>query len=145
MRSNHTSDCSDYLIYSDFECSRDIIFYQRWAAERPLLPYASVLAYLASIYVGQAFMKNRKPLNLRWALFAWNSGLTCLAFIGIFRGIIEVGQFVTRQGFLASMCQSRTDRVAGFWVFVFLMSKFLELGDTFFLVARKRNVMFLHW
>lgn len=142
---NHSIDCDTHILYTELECKNDVYFFQRWAAARPTLPYVAVLLYLPAIYLGQVWMKDRKPLNLKWLLFAWNSSLALLALIGVFRGTFEVGSFVLREGFLSSMCFARTDNVTAFWVFVFLMSKFAELGDTFFLVAKKRNVMFLHW
>lgn len=142
---NHTSTCDSHFFYTDFECDTDIVYYQKWAASRSSLPYLAVLAYLASIYAGQNYMKTRKPMNLKWPLFIWNAGLAIFSYICVMRGIVEVGLFVTKEGFVPSMCLARTDNVSGFWVFLFLMSKFAELGDTFFLVARKRNVMFLHW
>ena len=138
-------ECDTHLLYTDYECRNDVFFYQRWASDRPHLPYLAIMLYLPSIYAGQAFMKSRKPVNLKWLLFLWNAGLASLALIGVFRGICEVGSFLRREGFLSSMCFARTDNVTAFWVFVFLMSKFAELGDTFFLVAKKKNVMFLHW
>lgn len=142
---NHTSECEDHFFVTELECDADIRLFQRWAASRPQLPYLAVIAYLASIYAGQNYMKTRKPMNLKWLLFAWNSSLAIFSIICVLRGIVEVGHFVSKEGFLPSMCIARTDNVAGFWVFLFLLSKFAELGDTFFLVARKRNVMFLHW
>jgi hypothetical protein len=35
--------------------------------------------------------------------------------------------------------------VTAFWALVFTTSKLAEFGDTFFLVVRKRPVIFLHW
>ena len=37
------------------------------------------------------------------------------------------------------------DRVAGYWTFMFVMSKVPELGDTIFIVLRKQPLIFLHW
>lgn len=34
---------------------------------------------------------------------------------------------------------------SGFWTFMFCMSKLGELGDTIFIVLRKKPLMFLHW
>jgi len=49
-------------------------------------------------------------------------------------------------GFEYSMCDpSFAAGVPGFWTEMFAYSKVLEFGDTFFIVARKRPVIFLHW
>lgn len=37
------------------------------------------------------------------------------------------------------------DRVAGFWTWLFVLSKLPELGDTIFIVLRKQPLIFLHW
>lgn len=37
------------------------------------------------------------------------------------------------------------DRVAGFWTWLFVLSKLPELGDTLFVVLRKQPLIFLHW
>lgn len=37
------------------------------------------------------------------------------------------------------------DRVAGFWSWLFVLSKLPELGDTVFIVLRKQPLIFLHW
>ncbi|KAK6042016.1 GNS1/SUR4 family protein [Cooperia oncophora] len=38
-----------------------------------------------------------------------------------------------------------TDASTGFWGWAFVMSKAPELGDTLFLVLRKKPVIFMHW
>lgn len=37
------------------------------------------------------------------------------------------------------------DNVAGFWTWLFVLSKLPELGDTIFIVLRKQPLIFLHW
>lgn len=44
---------------------------------------------------------------------------------------------------LSSFIES--DRVCGFWTWLFVLSKLPELGDTLFIVLRKQPLIFLHW
>ena len=47
--------------------------------------------------------------------------------------------------FFVSFSFIEKDRVAGYWTFMFVMSKVPELGDTIFIVLRKQPLIFLHW
>lgn len=38
-----------------------------------------------------------------------------------------------------------SDKVCGFWTWLFVLSKLPELGDTLFIVLRKQPLIFLHW
>jgi elongation of very long chain fatty acids protein 6 len=90
-------------------------------------------------------MENRKPFQVKSFLFLWNAGLAVFSIMGTLRIFEDVIHVVSEIGFHNSLCITNADRVRGFWVFAFMMSKFVELGDTFFLIVRKRNLMFLHW
>jgi len=51
-------------------------------------------------------------------------------------------------GFVGSYCHNATyysDAITGYWGWMFVMSKAPELGDTLFLILRKRPVIFMHW
>ena len=131
--------------YFDFECNHEFQVYHKWSHDRPYLPIIAVTAYLLAIYSGQKFMENRKPLQVKPLLFLWNASLAAFSILGTIRVYEDVFHVVKEIGFHNSLCITQADRVRGFWVFAFMMSKFVELGDTFFLVVRKRNLMFLHW
>ena len=131
--------------YFAFECLHDFSVYHQWSVDRPLLPVVAVTLYLMAIYYGQKWMQDRKPLELKSILFLWNASLALFSIMGTIRVCEDVFHVMNRVGFHPSLCLTNADRVRGFWVFAFMMSKFVELGDTFFLVVRKRNLMFLHW
>ncbi|KAI6206689.1 Elongation of very long chain fatty acids protein [Aphelenchoides besseyi] len=38
-----------------------------------------------------------------------------------------------------------TDKTAGYWCFLWIVSKIPEFVDTFFIVLRKKPLMFMHW
>ena len=53
------------------------------------------------------------------------------------------------RGVYHSVCVPPTPRYGrgpvGFWVVLFIFSKIPELGDTVFIVLRKKPLIFLHW
>lgn len=110
------------------------------------LAIPSILYYVA-IRTGQKYMEDRKPLNVSSVLFWWNLFLTLFSIIGTNRMWNEVAAVASESGSLiSSICAPgvRTSR-AGFWFMLFAFSKFVEFGDTFFLVVKKKPVIFLHW
>jgi len=131
--------------YFRFECAYDFTVYHQWSVDRPFLPINAVALYLVAIYYGQKWMQDRKPYKVKSLLFLWNASLAIFSIMGTVRALEDVIRIMNRVGFHPSLCITNADRVRGFWVFAFMMSKFVELGDTLFLVVRKRNIMFLHW
>lgn len=62
--------------------------------------------------------------------------------------IPELVWVLKNMGFVSSYCANAshyTGADSGYWGWMFTMSKALELGDTLFLILRKRPVIFLHW
>jgi elongation of very long chain fatty acids protein 6 len=109
----------------------------RWAA------YAIFVTYVPLTFLGRALMSTRPAYDLQTPLKIWNCTLSILSLIG----------FATNLGYLldTSFDNSYTSKDTflnqryGPVLFVFLLSKFLELADTAFIVLRKKDLCFLHW
>lgn len=136
---------TDPIFVSSFEFKYTFHEYQQWLADNAKVPILSVIIYLAFIRLGTKFMENRKPYNLKWLLFAWNSALAIFSICGSVRALHDVIYLTSNFGFNLSVCKCYEHNVRGFWMFYFAISKVVELGDTVFLVLRKRPVIFLHW
>ena len=136
---------NDPIFVSSFEFKYTFNEYQQWLADNAKVPILSVIIYLAFIRLGTKFMENRKPYNLKWLLFAWNTGLAIFSICGSVRALHDVIYLTSNFGFNLSVCKCYEHNVRGFWMFYFALSKVVELGDTVFLVLRKRPVIFLHW
>ncbi|PAV82576.1 hypothetical protein WR25_26693 isoform B [Diploscapter pachys] len=104
------------------------------------------IGYVILINVLQKFMENRKPYSMRKILFLWNAFLAVFSMIGTWRCGIEFVHMMTTRPFVNSLCHSVDPHgPAALWSCLFALSKIAEFGDTFFLILRKRPVIFLHW
>lgn len=107
-----------------------------------------VFLYVVLIFFGKKYMEDRPAFQLRKPLFFWNVVLAIFSIIGTFRMVPELLYVLQEFGFQYSICSSsyaNVNKVSALWGSLFILSKAVELGDTFFLVAKKRNVIFLHW
>lgn len=104
------------------------------------------LLYYAVIRLLANTMRNRKPFQLRTALFLWNTSLALFSLVAFIRFSEDVLYQLVHHGLVHTICYScHPNRVAAFWAFLFLISKVVELGDTLFLVLRKKPIIFLHY
>lgn len=110
--------------------------------------FASTL-YLVGLWKGSSMMKDREPYGLKTALALWNLFLAVFSFIGAVRTAPHLLYMLKDYGFEYTVCRaalvSYGNGAVGFWVALFIFSKYFELIDTIFLVVRKRKVGFLHW
>lgn len=113
-----------------------------------IIPAITIPCYLAFVYFGPKLMKNRKPFELRRLLQLWNLFLAVLSaymFFGLFQPMLNL---VLRVDLYHLVCLPEKDLLYGSpfcMIWIFCLSKFIELIDTVFLVLRKREVEFLHW
>lgn len=120
--------------------------YVDWMNLRWRHAFAYGALYIVIVFGGQQIMKSRERFELRSCLFLWNIGLASFSIMGASRCLPEFFTTLFTKGFRASVVDSSFyDGASGFWVLCFSLSKIVELGDTFFIVLRKQQLIFLHW
>lgn len=139
----------NYSYVFDFE--RDFAHeeFKGWflANWRTIITYAAGL-YMLLIFGGQHYMSTRPRMEMRGVLTLWNTTLALFSIMGALRTWPEFLHVLSEHGVYYSLCIPsfiEKDRVAGYWTFMFVMSKVPELGDTIFIVLRKQPLIFLHW
>ena len=101
--------------------------------------------FLAMVYFGQKLMKDRPAFDLKYVLFAWNMFLSIYSLLGTIRSATEAWEIFKKYGFEGTVCVPLfKNHPFNIWAFFFLYSKFLEYGDTLFLILRKKPIIKLH-
>jgi len=135
-------------LFSLFSTEFDRYEKSNWMEKNWTMSLYSVGAYVAFIYFGQDYMKNRKPLNLKNIMIVWNFALAIFSILGTATVLPEfISVLRGHNGFHKSdsaPCTEVSD-ASVFWGWMFCMSKMAELVDTVFIVLRKRQLIFLHW
>lgn len=120
---------------------------QEWARNNWTLSLYASAIYVTLLFFGRRWMDKRPAYKLRRALVMWNVGLAAFSILGSCSVIPSLIRTTYTRGFHYSLCFSEafhTPSIAA-WCFLFVLSKMVELGDTFFVVARKLPLHFLHW
>jgi hypothetical protein len=140
--------------FQEFDCHEWWQFSQtQWG-----VPIGCAMAYLVFVFAGPMVMKLLPDWKLKHTLALWNFLLAAFSILGFTVSIKFVVRTIQTKGFHYLVCDDDVmfgghDPKSGAacygaigWVMTyFVLSKIAELIDTFFLVARKRNVIFLHW
>ncbi|POI27034.1 hypothetical protein CIB84_009216 [Bambusicola thoracicus] len=118
-----------------------------WMRENWHASFLFAVAYVILIFGGQYLMKEKRGYKLRMPLALWSLGLALFSAIGTHRTWKHMVSILTTVGFKQSVCNQifYVDPICRLWVYLFTLSKVLELGDTVFIVLRKQKLIFLHW
>jgi len=111
------------------------------------IPYIAVTLYALFCYFGKKYFAKREPLNLRNAMAAWNLFLTIYSCATVFHGLPAFHRVLT-SNIRDTLCVDPYTVYGGsamVWTQLFVLSKFAELFDTFFIVVHKKPLIFLHW
>jgi elongation of very long chain fatty acids protein 3 len=104
------------------------------------------IGYYLIIKIIQRQMYTSKPYELRRALIVWNACLALFSLCGLIRFTEDVMHSLVNYGLYKSICYScHPGAATAYWSLLFAVSKFVELGDTLFIVLRKRPLIFLHY
>eukprot|EP00518_Triparma_eleuthera_P000039 CAMPEP_0182453774 /NCGR_PEP_ID=MMETSP1319-20130603/695_1 /TAXON_ID=172717 /ORGANISM="Bolidomonas pacifica, Strain RCC208" /LENGTH=295 /DNA_ID=CAMNT_0024651729 /DNA_START=42 /DNA_END=929 /DNA_ORIENTATION=+ len=138
--------------YSEFEKNYEVNTLHQWSKDTwPHVPLALCAVYLVAIFGGKYYMQDKKPAGEgnRSLLAAWNFLLSTFSFMGMARTVPHLMHNIFNKSLEENVCQEAHadwgSFATGFWVQLFIYSKPFELIDTYFIVVRKRPLIFLHW
>jgi len=129
-----------------FEEVDDLFWMELVRANWKLVGYIGI-SYVLAIFALQRLMRDRAPFQLKWPLFCWNASLSVFAIFGFVRTLPGFLDILGRgNGLYESVCTASLLNVPiACWTLMFSLSKFWELGDTLFIVLRKKPLIFLQW
>ena len=146
--------------YTSYEVNYDVNPVHLWFKRTWYwLPVLLSVVYVGVVY----FFKKRKndggnykvalssvgKRRLNVALITWNTTLSIFSLLGSIRTTPHLLHIVLNHPLSEQLCrpahQAWGSFSTGMWVQLFIMSKPVELVDTFFLIVRGKDVIFLHW
>lgn len=121
-----------------------------WANKAGWAPMGACALYTLAVVHAPEGVKQKDSALVRRSLVAWNVGM---AFFSAWCTAVALPHLVNgprgiaTRGLVSAICSDAlwfSTGVEGRVAVAFTMSKFIELGDTAFLVLRKRNLTHLH-
>lgn len=103
--------------------------------------------YLLMIFSGKNWMREKPAFKLRAPLVLWNTALSLFSITALVILTPPLIRNLVKDGFVDAVCESdvTTTPLLSFWIYLFVLSKLVEFGDTAFIVLRKTPLSFLHW
>ncbi len=129
-----------------FESNDVLINIEKWMKSNWRLSILVSIIYIVLVGLSKHWMQSRPKYELRVPLITWNAILAVFSITGAIRVLPEFFYALTHHGIVYSVCDGGyAYGLTGFWAFMFVMSKVPELIDTFFIIFRKQQLIFLHW
>lgn len=113
----------------------------------PAVPLGLSALYLLLIYLLKQWIETRDSIKSKPLIILWNTFLAVFSIAGFVRfAPSALLQEVAEGGFIHSVCLVNpfSTQTLNFWMSLFVISKFVEFGDTIFLILRKAPLTFLH-
>lgn len=136
-------------VYTSFERHYDPSPVLELMQRNAYIPFVSIAAYFLAIWLGQRCMRDREPFQWKSQLALWNMSLSLFSMAGTCRLLPHLIYNMKVLSFRDIMCKHPRETFgigsSGLWVQLFILSKFPELFDTFFIVIHKKPLLFLHW
>lgn len=136
-------------LYAQWEIDYDCVAGRDWMRASPWLPAVAAVLYMVLITWGKAMMESRKAWNWRNLMALWNLCLSSFSWCGLIRTLPQLIHNLRNYSIEEVFCNDPESAFGsgstGLWVQLFILSKFPELLDTFFIVIHKKELIFLHW
>jgi hypothetical protein len=142
-----------------------------WVADHPEVPLLLSVAYLVGVFSIKRAMRDRPAFDLTTPLLAWNVLLAAFSLFGSLATVPHILRVIRSHGVTHDMCTFDSEvrihvvlmmkktmtlmmvmvmvmnvrQSVNPWILLFGLSKVPELLDTFFIVLRKRPLIFLHY
>ena len=112
-------------------------------------PVVAIALYLTFVFIGPQMMESRPAAKVKTLLIVWNAFLSVFSICGFINTMPHMLHAISEHGIKFTLCTPADTWYnyghVGFWVMLFILSKFPEMIDTCFLVIEKKPVIFLHW
>lgn len=137
------------LYYTKWEQRYDPLPVLQWMQSNSMIPWIACGVYLLGIFGGQYVMKSYPSWKWKNALALWNLLLCLFSTLGMIRTLPQLIHNLFTASIRDNVCKDPLQWYGcgstGLWIQLFVLSKFPELIDTFFIVIHKKKLIFLHW
>ena len=129
----------------------------RWFQNNWTISVYACVFYAITIFGLKQWMRTKtEGYNIRRWLFLWSTGLAVFSIIGSSINGSKLLSAILKNGLVDTICvhEDAEDPTLlmhlarnrfGLWTWCFVLSKIVELGDTYFILLKKQKLIFLHW
>ncbi|KAI6180753.1 Elongation of very long chain fatty acids protein [Aphelenchoides besseyi] len=132
------------IFFEDYDYNRS----KQWLIDHESFLIKSVIFYVIGIFSIKIFLRDRKPFDLERPLIAWNAFLATFSLLGFLYTLPSILKVIRDHGIshtYTHINEVHKNPLSGYWSFLWICSKIPEFVDTFFIVLRKKPLMFMHW